>query len=67
MVLFETQGHMAISGRAPGHIVGPGPRPLNPGQLLILMLARDLETLGTKLPAAAVVEDWPRIAQLRAL
>ena len=48
MVLSETRGHMAISGRARGHIVGPDPRPNgHGGRLLILMLARDLMALGT--------------------
>lgn len=28
MVLSETRGHTAISGRARGHMVGQGPRPL---------------------------------------
>ena len=44
MVLSETRGHMAISGRARGHMVGQDPRLLrHVGRLLILMLARDRE------------------------
>ena len=42
MVLSETRGHTAISGRARGHMVGQDPRLLrHVGRLLILMLARD--------------------------
>lgn len=50
MVLSETRGHTAISGRARVHKVGPDPRPNGHlGRLLILMLARDsVKALGTR-------------------